>query len=87
MKFKISPIDTSNIKNSVNLELNSEEAGKQEDKMETIREGSNPNSNINLKSKKSSEEGDTKKMPKNYKLMEEDKVMEVTEKELKRYKD
>lgn len=48
--------------------------------METIREGSNPNSNINLKSKKSSEEGDAKKMPKNYKLMEEDKVMEVTEK-------
>lgn len=96
MKIKISLIDSSSIKNpgSESLKLNSVRDGINiepgEDKLEERKgdtaEGNNSNSssNIRVKSKKSEEEGE-KKAFKNYKVVE-DKVLEVTEKEIKTYK-
>lgn len=95
MRIKISLIDSSSIKNpgSESLNLNSVRDGinveptdeKIEHKKRETPEGNNSNtsSNIRVKSKKSEEDGE-KKTFKNYKV--EDKVLEVTEKELKAYK-
>lgn len=44
-------------------------------------------SNINVKSKHSEGSGEgEKKVPRNYKIMEDDRIMEITEREVKRYK-
>ena len=58
-------------------------------KGEPSKEGNSSSlSNFKLKSKQSDDrsEGDTKRAIRNYKVMEDDKILEVTEKDIKRYK-
>lgn len=69
------------------MPLNSDSGKVEEEKGEKGGKNSNSSSNIRVKSKKSSEEDEgEKKVMRNYKVADEDRVLEVTEKELRRYK-
>ena len=72
MKIRINPLDFNG--NSIREEPNKET-------------GSSSMSNIKVKSKHSERSGEgEKKVPRNYKVAEDDKIVETTEGEIKKYK-